>query len=372
MGAIRAGLLILLAAVAMALCACGGAGDARTDSGARAAVDRFLDGYLDANGRVVRLDQGGDTVSEGQSYAMLAAAAVGDEQRFALAWRWTRTHLQRQDGLLSSAWRDGRVSDPQPAADADLDAVRALLLAAERFDAQRYRLEALRIARRILAAETVTVGGNLALAAGPWAIGRRASIVNPSYFDPRTFQILERETGDQRWRELRIAGYTMLDRLMARPPALPPNWATARPSGAVRPRPELGDPGAGVHYGFDAVRVLIRGAQDCAEPSKDPEARFVPFGLRLAARAWPFFREQGSAIAAVYSPNGRALSEQQHPVGYVAAAAAAGAAGNPQARDRLLDQAEALDRRSRTYYGAAWVALGRVALTTDLLGRCEA
>ena len=43
------------------------------------ATERFLDAYVDPDGRVVRRDQGGDTVSEGQAYALLLATAVGDE-----------------------------------------------------------------------------------------------------------------------------------------------------------------------------------------------------------------------------------------------------------------------------------------------------
>ncbi len=59
-----------------------------------------------------------------------------------------------------------------------------------------------------------------------------------------------------------------------------------------------------------------------------------------------------------------------NPVVLVAAAGAADAAGQPAARDGLLDAAEALDRRFPTYYGAAWVALGRIMLTTRLLDNC--
>jgi endoglucanase len=36
-----------------------------------------------------------------------------------------------------------------------------------------------------------------------------------------------------------------------------------------------------------------------------------------------------------------------------------------------LARAAQVDARGPTYYGAAWVALGRVMLTTDLLGRCR-
>ncbi len=42
----------------------------------------FLTGYVRENGRVVRTDQGGDTVSEGQAYAMLVAVALGDADNF--------------------------------------------------------------------------------------------------------------------------------------------------------------------------------------------------------------------------------------------------------------------------------------------------
>ena len=41
------------------------------------------------------------------------------------------------------------------------------------------------------------------------------------------------------------------------------------------------------------------------------------------------------------------------------------------ARDRLLDAAEALDKRAPTYYGAAWVALGRIMLMTSALDSCK-
>ncbi len=76
------------------------------------------------------IDQGGDTVGEGQAYGMLLAAAIGDAQRFDTIWGWTKDNLRRPDGLISFLWRNGHVLDPQAASDADLDATRALLVAA--------------------------------------------------------------------------------------------------------------------------------------------------------------------------------------------------------------------------------------------------
>jgi hypothetical protein len=60
----------------------------RTDprAGGPSATERFFAEYVDADGRVVRHDQGGDTVSEGQSYAMQLALGNGDAASYGSAW----------------------------------------------------------------------------------------------------------------------------------------------------------------------------------------------------------------------------------------------------------------------------------------------
>jgi endoglucanase len=55
----------------------------------------------------------------------------------------------------------------------------------------------------------------------------------------------------------------------------------------------------------------------------------------------------------------------------VAAAAAADATGDRTRRDALLDAAERREMARPSYYGSAWVALGRVLLTTELAGSCD-
>ena len=99
-----------------------------------------------------------------------------------------------------------------------------------------------------------------------------------------------------------------------------------------------------IGFGLDAARVPIRFAEDC-----DPASRAV------AADLWPELRTR----------------EARHPVELVAAAAAVDAAGARARRDDLLDTAERREAADPSYYGAAWVALGRVVLTTDLAGSCE-
>jgi endoglucanase len=301
-------------------------------------AERFFERYVQDDGRVIRHDQGGDTVSEGQAYALLLAAERGDEERFERVWSWTRRHLRRPDGLLAWRWAGGRVIDPEPAADADLDAARALLVAAERFDAPRYAAEGRAIGRAVAEHATTWAADKTVLVAGPWA--RSEAVVNPSYWSPRAYAALGLE-------DVSAASRRLIDRLTE--DGLPPDWARVEPWGVV----PTGAPGGGEPaYSYDAVRVPLRLAESC-----DPADR------ALAARLWQRLREHpGAARRAL---DGTPLTRDQHPAALAGAAAAAHAAGDREAADDLLDRAEALDDERPSYYGAATVALARTLLGSD-------
>lgn len=335
----RTAAAVLLLALALTAAACAGGEDVDTAPLA-AAVTRdptseFLRRYVDDDGRVIRRDQGGDTVSEGQAYGLLLAVADGDRRRFERIWRWTREHLQRDDGTLSWLWRDGRVRDPLPATDADLDAARALRLAAVRFRRPGYRSAARRIVRGL---RRTSVAGGLLLA-GPWARAERWT--NPSYGSPRAAALLGLPEGGARLALPFLAAGR-----------LPPDWARrGEPSGAPRSadRPQ---------YGYDAVRVPIRLAESCVRGDRAAAARLWPILARDAGR---LPRALGGA-----SLPGSGL----HPVALVGAAGAAWAAGARDDARRLLSLAVRRDREAPTYYGGAWVALGREMLVRRRLGRC--
>jgi endoglucanase len=331
------------------------------DGPGRAAAHRFLDQYLDPDGRVVRRDQGGDSVSEGQAYAMLLAQAVGDRRRFDLAWEWARRNLQRADALLAWRWADGQVQDPMPAADADLDAAWALVLAATRFDDDSLRAEGLRMGAAVLEHETVRMGDaasdGIVLVAGPWA--REPRTVNPSYVSPGALMAMAQETDDARWSAMAVTGQRLLARLVRPDRPLPPDWSHLGPTGALEPAPAPGREGEGPRYGLDAARLLPRLASCGAE------------WRSVAATSWPALSsapDMGAAMTADLV--GRPVEGTPHPAKAVGAAAAAHAAGDDRAREALLTQAERLERTSPTYYGAAWVAMGRLLLESSLGGRC--
>jgi endoglucanase len=313
-------------------------GPSSADGAARA----FLQRYVQADGRVVRTDQGGDTVSEGQAYAMLLAAAVRDHATFDRIWAWTRTHLQRPDGLLSWHWQDGRVADTEPAADADVDAARALLIGGRVFSRSGYTAAAKRIADAVAAQETAQFGSRRLLVAGPWAVGRR--MVNPSYLAPRAFADLHDLTGDNRWKDALDGSVAALRELMSGG-RLPPDWATVDASGDVKASGPPADPSAPSSYGLEAPRVFLRLAESC-----DSHVRAMA----------------GSAADAAEVQARNA----SHPAVVVGAAAAAYASGDKQSATMLLDHAQSMAERDPTYYGWALVALGRVTLQSDALGSC--
>jgi endoglucanase len=317
----------------------------------------FLRRYVDGEGRVVRRDQGGDTVSEGQAYGMLIAAGLGDWKRFDTIWGWTRSHLRRLDGLLSWHWAGGRVVGPEAASDADLDAARALLVAGCARRRPDLRDAGVALGRGVLAHETARRGSQLILAAGPWATGQPMTI-NPSYLAPATLHALAVASGDRTFAQAADDGRALVAKLST---PLPPDWATVDAGGNATPS---GPPGQNVpaQYGFDAARALVRIAED---PN--------PSGRKIAAAAWPVFRDQApDAIVLERNLNGSPAGGTHTPLALVSAAGAARAAGDGQAASRLLDSAAVQDSRRPTYYGSAWVTLGRLLLTTDRLdGACR-
>jgi endo-1,4-beta-D-glucanase Y len=358
--------LALVVVLALPLAACGGKSSKTSTSGevspnaTVAAAQRFLNRYVESDGRVSRIDQGGDTVGEGQAYGMLMAAAIGDEKRFDAIWDWTKSNIRRPDGLLAFLWKDGKVVNSDAASDADLDTVRALLAASCRFQRPALKRDALRLARAILNLETIQPQpGTVILVAGQWA-RKPPLVVNPSYFSPATFADLQKQTGDVRWGTLAGTSRAITTDLLRGSNRLPPDWSQLQ-SGRPVPTGPPDNPSSRALFTFDAPRTLMRFAED-------PD----PAGRRIAAGAWPVFKGRDpSTIPVEHDLKGNPAGSTKHPIALVAAAAAAGAAKDRADRDKLLDAAEALDRQTPTYYGAAWVALGRIMLTTRYLDPCS-
>lgn len=317
-----------------------------TPATAVAAAQAFLSTYVRPSGQVVRLDQGGDTVSEGQAYGLLLAEVAGGDATFSRIWAWTRSHLALPDGLFAyHAAPSGKVIDAQPASDADLLIAWALL----RYHGSgqvAFHRTGRAVAAAVLAHETTRSrrSGLLLLAGGPWATGRPASL-DPSYWATLAERELAVETGNRTWLTLATDAVTATHTLTAAGHLLPPDWARLS-GGRLRGEPAPNGSEPQTEYSLDAQRLVVWFAT-----SKNASER------SLAASWWPLLSgPQAGALAR--TPQGRALSALTAPLPYVAAAAAAAAAGHRRAEVGLLAEARRQNARHPTYYGSAWVALG--------------
>ncbi|KQQ52034.1 glycosyl hydrolase family 8 [Plantibacter sp. Leaf314] len=327
-----------------------------TDRSATQAAEAFLSDWVD-DGRVVRRDQGDDTVSEGQAYGLLIAAGVGDEQAFTGIWDWTEANLQRPDGLLAWRWSDGKVVDEEPASDGDLDAARALVIAGKRFDEPRFTDAGVKLAGVIADRMTVETAAGRILLPGTWAAATEPYAYNPSYASPVAFSVLGAATGDPRWAELQAGSAAVTSALLDESP-LPPDWAQVHADGSVDAMPGAAGTGQSVRYGYDAARLPIRYAESCVPADQATAARLVSTLAR------------SKELRAETDLGGSPLTSDQHPLALEARAAARAAVGNlPEAADDLR-AADELAQEVPSYFGAAWAALAPMMLTTDDLDGC--
>lgn len=327
------------------------------DLDAVAYAQAFLDEWVDDDGRVVRRDEGDDTVSEGQAYGLLAAVVADDEDSFDAIWRWTTDELVRPDGLMAWQWEDGAVVDDEPASDADLDAARALVLAGDLFERPDFTEAGIDLSEVILDRLTAQTSYGRILLPGLWAADRSPLPYNPSYASPAAFDVLAAATGDARWDEL-TTGSRAVTTAILDATDLPPDWAQIQADGRIEPMPGPFGTGDPVQYGFDAPRLVLRYAESCD-----------PADIELAASVLPALSYQEEPAARL-DLGGGALSEERSALGIAARGAAEISGGDDErARDDLA-RASALGSEFPTYYGHAWIALSSAMLADSALGGC--
>jgi endo-1,4-beta-D-glucanase Y len=324
-----------------------------------AAAERFLSRYVAADGRVLRHDQGGDIVSEGQAYAMLIAQIAGKPATVRAVWSWTKTHLARADGLLAfHATGDGTIASYEPATDADVLTAYALL----RYDGLHDRAmhaDGRRLAAAVLGEESIRLPtGEPVLVAGKWAAATSPPTVNPSYWMPEVFAAIARYTGDDRWVRAAATGVALLARQTGCGSRLPPDWAsladgeltpTASPSGSQD-----------VQYGLDAARLPLWLGTGRS-----------PMGREMTASWWNrLLSTEGHSAALALSLTGEIADDRSNPLPLLAGAAAAATAGDRAASHQLRARAVAQGKETPTYYGDAWLALGG-ALLDGALNPCQ-
>jgi len=361
--------LVLLPILLLVLVAAAACGDAEVSSspeaaepsdGAQAgssAAHQFLDAYLTDDGRVIRQDQGGDIVSEGQAYGMLIAELAGREDLVPVIWSWTRDHLRRPDGLLSfHAEADGSVVGADPASDADVLAAYALL----RYDGPNgsaLHRDGQALAQSVLEHEVVSdAQGRPVLVAGPWAAA--TSIVNPSYLMPGVFAALAFLTSDDTWSALAESSTALLQSVTEDGRLLPPDWSRLDGSELVPVADAAGAEGP-AQYGPDAQRVPMWFAASCGEDDR-----------ALAGRWWTVLQQHDRSSATALTTSGDERDPSASSVALLASAAVARAAGDTSGEADLSRGAAEAASGHPTYYGDAWLALAS-GLSEGRLAACD-
>ena len=326
------------------------------------AWDAYKRTYLHHDGYVVDPGRGeGEVTSEGQGYALLRAAWMGDAPTFARVFEWTEQHLRRADGLYSWRWSPvggGRVLDANTATDADQEIALALILASSAFDQADWLTRARELLTAIRRHASVETPGGWFPSAGNWAVADR--IVNLSYFLPYAYPAFATIDPASRWEEATRTGYDLMARVLAIPGVrLIPDFMRVNEDGAA----SLLAAHAGVSGDFtsDAMRVYWRVALDCHLHQRT-QACADPLNVRtltqLLARDGRLFTHYTTGGMPLDTTESVSFSAMALPFLLLHAPAAAGAVRAERLTPSVLD--EVATNRDR-YYDANWVWFGLAA-----------
>ena len=335
--------------------------------------------YISAEGRVVIPERSGESISEGQAYALLRALWANDPATFQRVYIWTCKNLSRSksqgDALLAWRWgrdKDGaeKVLDGNTATDGDLDYALALTLAAARGWRPRpelpdYAAAARRVLAGIMTLETVKLpNGELLLTPGNWHESHPPYLVNPSYFSPAAYHLFAKIQPQAGWERLRDSTYDLLTRLGQglgphKGVGLFPDLCQVDAQGLTGPAP-----GRDTHFGWEAVRLPWRLALDSLWFREERATRL------MTQHFLQFFKKEWQArgrLAAQYSYDGEPLVNYESPVLYAGVLAAALATGDQDFSRQMAEKILSFYREEGdqayfvspdNYYANNWAWLG--------------
>jgi len=246
----------------------------------------FKKRFVAAEGRVIDDANGGISHSEGQGYGMLLAVAWRDRGTFDRIWTWTLRHLKRKDEYLFS-WQwvpgkdgaEGKIGDPNNAADGDLLIAWALLRAHREWGDYKYLQAAGQIVATLLPKSTVGTWLGLQLLPGTVGFDKPEGVVlNPSYSVFPAFTDLAAMFPSERWRPLRDGGLALVQTARFGKWKLSPDWTFVGAHWV-----DLA-PGHDPFFGYNAVRVPLHLAWD--DPASPLLGEFAKFWESPPAKKW--------------------------------------------------------------------------------------
>lgn len=208
---------------------------------------KFFDGT-----KIIRPENGNDTVSEGIGYGMLIAVFMNDQPLFETLWTYAQAHPDGK-GLMTwciASGVSGSCSGSGSATDGDEDIAYALLMATKQWGT--HASDAMTQIKNILKNE---VSGNI-LEGGDGF--NNASEIDPSYFAPsyyRAFAAFD-SADSAAWMGVLSESYTILAAATGAD-GLVPNWVNTGGTGISSV-----DSTNGPYFGYDSCRIPFRVAMD--------------------------------------------------------------------------------------------------------------
>ena len=206
---------------------------------------KFFDGT-----KIVRPENGNDTVSEGIGYGMLIGVFMNDQPMFDALWTYAKAHF---DGNHLMTWcqgtgQSGSCNSSGSATDGDEDMAYALLMASKQWSGGSYSSDATALIGNIFAHE---VNGTT-LVAGDSFGSNGLNELNPSYYAPSYYRAFATVDSSHNWMGVLNQCYTTLATASGSY-GLVPNWITSAGvgTGAV-------DSAKGIYFGYDACRTPFR------------------------------------------------------------------------------------------------------------------
>ena len=256
--------------------------------------------FIQADGRVIDREANDRSISEGQAYALLRAVMIDDRDTFDRVLQWSETNLQRRnpDGSRADslwAWKWGKqpngnwgTIDNNFASDGDIDAVNALIWAAQRWNHSPYLDLARQKLQDLWNLSTLQANGSRYLLPGPRAAFQsqpNQAYLNPSYFAPYAFRLFAQIDPSRDWLSLVDSSYQVLEssaQLSA--VGLPSDWVVLdTQTGKVTASTAEKLPS---RYGFDAYRVWWRISLDAAQFEEPRAIRYLQRQLQPLRQQW--------------------------------------------------------------------------------------
>ncbi len=208
-----------------------------------------------SSGKVVRPENGGDTVSEGIGYGMLIGVFMNDEPMFDALWSYAKSHF---NGNHLMAWCQGTGqtgscnTSSSSATDGDEDMAYALLMASKQWSGGSYASDATMLIGNIYAHE---VSGSILLAGDSFG-SNGPNQLDPSYFAPSYYRAFASVDSGHDWMGVLNESYTILAAASGNY-GLVPNWVSQNGAGT-----SAVDSTHGIYFSYDACRTPFRIGMD--------------------------------------------------------------------------------------------------------------